>query len=92
MPPKNDVALADVALVGARRRVDRHQDDVVTAGEQLGRQRVVAQAAAAIHRPRSARKRQDPHVRPVYRRVPGHGRRGAAVTPSVTQTQPIAKM
>ncbi len=43
------VVLADVRLVGARRRVDRHQRDVVPAREQLGRQRVVAQAAAAIH-------------------------------------------
>ena len=54
MPPKNDVALADVALVGAGRGVDRRQHDVVAAREQRGRERVVAQAAAAIHLPRAA--------------------------------------
>jgi hypothetical protein len=34
----------DVGFVGHRRRVDGHQRDVVSAAQQLGRQRVVAQA------------------------------------------------
>ena len=43
------LGLADVPLVGQRRRVERQQRHVVAAREQLDGQRVVAQAAAAIH-------------------------------------------
>src|SRR4030095_11084375 len=43
------VTAADVALVGARRCVDRRENDVVPAREELRRERVVAEAAAAIH-------------------------------------------
>jgi hypothetical protein len=51
-------APADVRLVGPRWRVQRHQDDVVTAAHELRRQRVVAQATAAVHRAR--RRRSEP--------------------------------
>ena len=53
---EEDVILADVALVRSRRRIDRRQHHVVPARQQLSRKRVVAQATAAIHRPRTARK------------------------------------
>ena len=43
------VAAADVGLVGQRGRVDGHQRDVVPPAQQLRRQRVVAQARAAVH-------------------------------------------
>ena len=62
MPPKNTWRLADVALVGAGRRVDRRQDDIVTAGQERGGQRVVAQTAAAVHRAGAAGERENPHA------------------------------
>ena len=61
MPPNSDAIVADVALVGPRRRVDRRQHDVVAAREQLRGQRVVAQAAPAVHLPGAAGERQNPH-------------------------------
>ena len=62
-------AAADVRLVGQRRRVDGQQRDVVAARHQLGGQRVVAQAAAAVHRRRAGGEREDAHrSRPLRRR------------------------
>ena len=55
---------ADVAFVGAGRRVDRRQDDVVAAGEQRRGERVVAQAAAAVHLAGAAREGKDSHAPP----------------------------
>ena len=55
MPPKKTCAVADVRLVGARRRVDGQQRHVVAAGHELGGERVVAQAAAAVHAARARR-------------------------------------
>ena len=52
---EEDVAAADVALVRPRGRVDGREQHVVAAREQLRRQRVVAQAAPAVHRARAAR-------------------------------------
>ena len=53
--------LADVALVGIRRRVERQQGDAVPAREQLDRLRVVAQARAAIHAGGARGDRQNVH-------------------------------
>ncbi len=50
---------ADVAFVGAGRRVDRRQQHVVAAGEQRRGERVVAQAAAAVHLAGAAGERED---------------------------------
>ena len=54
MPPKKTLSLTDIWFVGERWRVDRQERDVVTARDQLGRQRVVAQTTAAIHLPGAA--------------------------------------
>ena len=61
-PAEEHLLAADVRLVGLGRRVDRRQHDVVAAPEQLGRERVVAQAAAAVHAAGAARERQDAHA------------------------------
>ena len=46
---KQHVTAADVTFVGAGRRVDRRENDVVPTREELRREGVVAQAAAAVH-------------------------------------------
>ena len=56
---EHDVMLADVALVGPRRRIHRRQHDVVPAGHERRRERVVAQAAPAVHLSGAAGERQD---------------------------------
>jgi hypothetical protein len=56
------VARADVPLVGPGRRVDRREDYVVAAREELRGKRIVAQAAAAVHAAGAAGERQDPHA------------------------------
>jgi hypothetical protein len=48
---EEDARVGDVLFVGARGRVDRQQHHVVAAGHELGRERVVAQARAAVHAP-----------------------------------------
>jgi hypothetical protein len=60
-PAEEDLLAADVLLVGLRRRVHGRQHDVVAAAQQLGGERVVPQAAAAIHGAGAAGERQDPH-------------------------------
>ena len=49
MPPKSTRSRLTLVSSVVGRRVEREQRDVVTAREQLDRQRVVAEAAAAIH-------------------------------------------
>ena len=48
-PAEQDTSATHVRLVGARRRVDGHERDVVAARNQLRRQRIVADATAAVH-------------------------------------------
>jgi hypothetical protein len=47
--PHQHVVAADVRFVGQGGRVDGLQHHVVPARQQLGRERVVTQAAAAVH-------------------------------------------
>src|SRR5678815_380070 len=53
---------ADIRLVGQRRRVERKEHDIVASRLQLGRQRVVSQAAAAVHPRRACRNKEDLHM------------------------------
>ena len=57
---EHDVVLADVAFVGPRRSVHGRQHDVVPARDERRRERVVAQAAPAVHLPGTAGERQNP--------------------------------
>ena len=61
MPPNSTSGRLTLRLVGARRRVDRHERHVVPARQQFRRQRVVAEAAAAIHPCRAGGDREDLH-------------------------------
>ena len=58
------VPAADVLVIGQRRRVDRDQGHVVTPRHQLDGQRIVPEAAAAIHPCGTGCDRQDLHQRP----------------------------
>ena len=49
MPPKKTFVFADVGFIGQGGGVDRQQDDVVSLAFELRRQRVVADATAAVH-------------------------------------------
>ena len=53
---------ADVLLVGDRGRVDGLKRDIVAATQQFPRQRVVAQATAAIHVRGACRNGENPHT------------------------------
>ncbi len=61
-PAEEHLRLAHIAFVGPGGRVDRRQHDVVAAGEEGRGQRVVAQAAAAVHRPGAAGEGENSHA------------------------------
>ena len=61
-PAKEHVTAADVTFVGAGRCVDRRENDVVPTREELRREGVVAETAAAVHAAGPACQRQDPHA------------------------------
>ena len=62
-PAKQHAIATDVRLVRPRRRVYRHQSDVVATRQQLARQCVIAGAAAAVHPRRAGRDLEDPHFK-----------------------------
>ena len=61
-PPEEDVPVADVRLVGEGGRVDGEEQHVVLAGEELRGERVVAQAAAAVHPARARGDLEEAHA------------------------------
>ena len=61
--------MADVRFVRVRGRVERQQRDLMSPREELDRERIVAQAAPAIHPGRSRGDGKDPHSKGVKDRV-----------------------
>src|SRR5262249_15636689 len=77
---------ADVRLVRPGRRVQRKQDDIMTLGDELARQGIVAQTASAIHAGCSGRDGEDFHETSTPK--PLHDCRGSVLdqyTPSTTE-------
>src|SRR5215216_2687825 len=71
---EEDAPAADVRLVRQRRRVERHEHNVVPARQQLRRQRVVAQTTPAVHLRGPGRDVEKAHVSPGGRAVEGSAR------------------
>ena len=72
---EEDLVRSHVGLVGERRGVDRKQDDVVPLALQLGGQRVVADAASAVHLRGAGGEGQDLHRAFIRRTETPGGRR-----------------
>ena len=75
-PAKQDLIAADVDFVGVRGRIERKEGDLVTARQELDRQRVVPRTAPAVHPRGAGGDREDPHGRLRASRAGRAGRAG----------------